>query len=294
MFTGSPRFESGSSFAGFIGTAINIDVQKSLQAQQEDTIDKQTRELKVANEELHRSNLELEQFAYIASHDLQEPLRKIQTFSHLIGERYKEQLSADVQRYLTKIEASAIRMAELIKDLLEYSRLSDSQQSYFRKTDLNKVVNNVLNDFEVSIDQKEIRVDREDLPTIEAIPLQMNQLMHNLIGNAIKFSKRGVQSYIRITCRYLTRDDLKKYDVKDEKLQYVLVTVQDNGIGFSPAYADKIFGIFQRLNDKANYSGYGIGLALCRKIVDNHHGLIMGQGEEDIGATFSVILPRSR
>lgn len=122
----------------------------------------------------------------------------------------------------------------------------------------------------------------------------MNQLMHNLIGNAIKFSRRGVQSYISIRCKYLTDKDLKNYDVKDASSKYVSLEIQDNGIGFSPTYAEQIFGIFQRLNDKAGYSGYGIGLALCRKIVDNHRGLIMAKGQEDQGATFTIILPCTR
>jgi PAS domain S-box-containing protein len=294
LFKGTPRYVAGHTFAGFIGTAVSINQQKLLLEAQENLVGERTRELMTANNLLARSNQELEQFAYITSHDLQEPLRKIQTFAHLIDERYHKTLSDEAQNFLQKINRAAGRMSELVKDLLDLSKLAYDNRFYFQSTDLNDLLSNVLSDLELLIAEKEIRIERDDLPTIEVIPVQVRQLFYNLMGNAVKFSRPGVQSFIRIKSRPLTKPDLKNYQVRDEGLEYILITIEDNGIGFSPEYSEQIFTVFQRLNDKTVYSGHGIGLALCRKIVDNHGGVIFATGKEDAGAVFSIVLPTGR
>ena len=247
-------------------------------------------ELSESNDHLVRANKELEQFAYVASHDLQEPLRKIQIFTNLLNQKFAGELSPDAASYLDKITSSANRMSNLIKDLLDYSRLTHNQ-SLFRKVDLNVVVSNVVTDFELLIRQKNITIRADELPTIEAIPIQMNQLFYNLVGNAIKFSKKGVKPFVAITSRVLPAQEFRNFLSLKTGRQYLEVTISDNGIGFSQEYAQQIFAIFQRLNDKSKYGGYGIGLALCRRIVDNHNGIIFAKGMENEGATFVFILP---
>jgi PAS domain S-box-containing protein len=290
LFKAAPRLTKGQ-FGGFIGTAVNIQDQKILQDQLQQSVDEKTQELRNANMQLSKSNQELEQFAYIASHDLQEPLRKIQTFSHLIQERFGPDLQAELQMYLEKINSSAVRMADLIRDLLEYSRLSFHDEHVFKAVDLNTVLDGVLNDFEVALQEKEIKILRGDLPVIEAIPIQMKQLFYNLIGNSIKFSRKGSkESRISITASPPEESDFQKYGLVIGN-EYVKIEFEDNGIGFSDEHAERIFQIFQRLNNKATYSGYGIGLALCRKIAANHGGYISATGEENSGAKVIVILP---
>ena len=250
-------------------------------------------ELREANDNLVKANNELQQFAYVASHDLQEPLRKIQTFSNILTDRFSEQFADQAVAYLGKINRSAARMSDLIKDLLDYARLS-APENAFKEVDLNHIVKQVLDDFEVWILQRKIIVESERLPLIECIPFQMNQLFYNLIGNAIKFSKKGVPGLIKIKVRFLSAIEVQKNQALRTGNSYCELSFQDNGIGFSPRYAEQIFAIFQRLNDKSLYGGYGIGLALCRKIVDNHRGLIYAKGKENEGATFVVVLPVSQ
>jgi PAS domain S-box-containing protein len=250
-------------------------------------------ELRQANDNLLKANNELQEFAYVASHDLQEPLRKIQIFSNILSDRFSEHLNAQALAYLGKISTSATRMSDLIKDLLDYARLSE-RESLFKKMDLNQILKQVLDDFEVLILQRNIVVQSETLPVIECIPFQMNQLFYNLIGNAIKFSKKGHPGFIKIRVRFLSDNEVEKNQALKKDSSYCELFFQDNGIGFSPQYAEQIFAIFQRLNDKSSYGGYGIGLALCRKIVHNHRGLIYAKGKENEGATFVVILPVSQ
>jgi light-regulated signal transduction histidine kinase (bacteriophytochrome) len=251
-------------------------------------VDERTKALMKANENLERSNEELEQFAYIASHDLQEPLRKIQLFNTMLLEQPGLTDTANV--YIEKVTASASRMTGLIKDLLEYSRLAQRDWQ-FEDTDLNTILKNVLTDYELLISQKGARLEIGLLPTIESIPFQMNQLFFNLIGNALKFTKRNTVPLIRITADKLTEDRKASIAQLHTANDYYEITISDNGIGFNQEYADKIFTIFQRLNEKSMYGGYGIGLALCRKIVANHSGIIYAQGQPKEGASFHFILP---
>ena len=287
-----------------IGVAQDVTEQKNFANELRKMVDERTRALQTLNEELAatneelsetnmhliRANKDLEEFAYVASHDLQEPLRKIQTFANIIDERFADELSDAAAEYLHKVTASARRMSSLIKDLLDYSRLTFKHSS-FQSLDLNTIVKDVISDFDVLITQKSTVIRVGELPVIEGIPIQMNQLFYNLIGNAIKFSRKGVKPEIDIISRLLDHNSVNQYPNLRSGKSYYEITISDNGIGFSQQYAEQIFAIFQRLNHRAIYGGYGIGLALCRKIIDNHNGLVFAKGKENEGATFTIILP---
>ena len=235
------------------------------------TDQKAARELAELNKRLTRSNNELEQFAYIASHDLQEPLRKIHIFSELLEAGLAQELDIPkLKGYLDKIKNASNRMSKLIKDVLEYSRLSRADQS-ITKVDLNQVIKDVLYEFELAIVEKDAVVDVDVLPVVRGIGPQFHQLFRNLIGNALKFSHQEPKISIRADGHH--------------------ISVKDNGIGFPQEFGDKIFDIFQRLNSQDVYSGSGIGLALCKKIVENHGGAIKAQSEPGKGSTFHIFLP---
>jgi PAS domain S-box-containing protein len=266
---------------GFTATFHNITELKNNQ-----------QELQEKVELLQSTNSELEQFAYVASHDLQEPLRKIKTYASLIDERFNEPSVSFAKVYLGKVMQSADRMSTLIGDLLNLSHLTKDTKA-FVQTDLNQILRNVLIDFELVIKEKNAVVTCAELPSMECIPLQMNQLFYNLINNALKFSVRERFPEINITVDLAEKEDIRHFNL-DHQLIYHKINFQDNGIGFDPKYADKIFVIFQRLNSRLNYSGSGIGLALCRKIALNHHGIINAEGKEGEGATFICILPEKQ
>ncbi len=244
--------------------------------------------LKSINEELLLRNNELEQFAYIASHDLQEPLRKIKTFSKLLGDSLEMN---DKQRdYFTRIINSSNRMSNLIRDVLDYSRLSRTEEQ-FANVDLNDILNSVKVDFELLIEEKRAIINSEILPAVQGIPLQLTQLFYNLLGNSLKFSKDW--PIITITCRQITEEEVNNIIELDANKSYYLIDFHDNGIGFEQQFARQIFTIFQRLNDKHSYAGTGIGLALCKKIVENHSGHLTATSALGEGATFHVYLPVS-
>ncbi|RYU93393.1 sensor histidine kinase [Emticicia agri] len=242
--------------------------------------------LKAMNEELLLRNNELEQFAYIASHDLQEPLRKIKTFSKLLHESLE--LNDKQKDYFNRIINSSNRMSNLIKDVLDFSRLSITDEQ-FVAVDLNEVLNLVKVDFELLIEEKSAVIHSDTLPVVPGIQLQLTQLFFNLLSNALKFSKK--QPVITIKSRKLNFDEINSIIDLDANKNYYLIEFQDNGIGFEQQYARQIFTIFQRLNDKQSYAGTGIGLALCKKIVENHNGYITATSELGEGATFHVYLP---
>ncbi|MBC9929489.1 PAS domain S-box protein [Chitinophaga qingshengii] len=249
-----------------------------------------TIELTEANYYLEKSNKELEQFAFVTSHDLQEPLRKIHTFAGLLCDSRQDMLSDTGKLYIEKMMISARRMSQLIHDLLNFSRLNRTDEA-FVPTDLNEIMVHVLNDFEVSIGQKNATVIVDPLPTIPAVPLQMTQLLYNLLGNALKFTAEDRDPYIHVSARLLLPEDFAGYPELDTSRTYHLISVKDNGIGFNQVYEDKIFQIFQRLNNRTAYEGTGIGLALCNKIAINHKGCIRAFGALGEGAVFNVVLP---
>ncbi|MBL7697497.1 MAG: hypothetical protein JNK79_05045 [Chitinophagaceae bacterium] len=242
--------------------------------------------------ELDRTNKELEEFAYIASHDLQEPLRKITSFSERLKEKLPANLEPDVQLYLNRMLAATDNMRTLIDNLLEFSRTSRISEP-FVKTDLNNIISEVKADLELKIEESDTDIESGILPTIDAIPLQMRQLFTNLFTNAIKFKQDGQSPRIVITSQKLTEDDREANQLRNN-VDYYKITVKDYGIGFEPEFALKIFQIFQRLHGKAEYPGSGIGLAICKKIVENHKGVIYAQSEPDRGAEFIIILPESQ
>ncbi|ACU61207.1 ATP-binding response regulator [Chitinophaga pinensis] len=236
--------------------------------------------------ELLRKNSELEQFAYIASHDLQEPLRKIRTFSELLQKSLQK--GNPVNNYFDKIQSSAERMTQLIKDVLDYSRLSNTEEK-FVPIDLNTILQQVKGDFDLLIEQKQATIKSNTLPVVKGIPLQLQQLFTNLIGNSLKFCEN--QPLISIFASPLPAPEIPFYPGLQEDISYVKLEFSDNGIGFEQQFAERIFAIFQRLNERKVYAGTGIGLALCKKIVENHHGIIRANGKLNEGATFTVILP---
>jgi signal transduction histidine kinase len=192
--------------------------------------------------------------------------------------------------YLSKINASSARMSELISSLLNFSRLMHKEERMVT-VDLNEVLLNVISDFELLIREKNALVEYDVLPVIKANPLQMNQLFYNLLNNALKFTRDGTAPHIRITRNEIDgQTAASSYDLVSHR-SYCHIRMIDNGIGFEQQYASKIFDIFQRLNDRLTYEGTGIGLALCKKIINNHGGHIYGEGKLGIGATFHVILP---
>ena len=240
--------------------------------------------------ELERSNMELAQFAYICSHDLQEPLRKIQTFA----DRFKIKWSVNIDEqgidYLNRIQNAANRMQTLIIDLLEFSKVSRKAQP-FVDVDMNKIAQDVISDLEVRIMETEADLQLEALPVIEADPLQMRQLFQNLIGNALKFRNPSMKPVIKIYSKKLSCIESNDAEGKLNEKEFYQFFIKDNGIGFAEKYLERIFVIFQRLHGRDEYEGTGIGLAICKKIVERHGGNITANSIIGEGATFVITLP---
>lgn len=231
--------------------------------------------------ELTRSNAELEQFAFVASHDLQEPLRKIQAFGDRLKVKCESIQSPEIRDYLDRMQSAATRMRTLINDLLAFSRVIRSSEP-FVEVDLTGVANEVLSDLEVRIEKTGAKIEAGPLPTIEADPMQMRQLLLNLISNALKFQPPGAVPVVQITSRAYTTPSGEPW---------CELSFKDNGIGFDEKYLDRIFAVFQRLHGRGEYEGTGVGLAVCRRIVDRHHGNILAHSKPGQGATFIITLP---
>ncbi len=239
-------------------------------------------QLKIHAKKLEISNRELQDFASVAAHDLQEPLRKIQSFSDRLQSKAREALSEESRDYLDRILGSAQRMQTLINDLLTYSRVTTKAQP-FVPVDLNETVRLIVSDLEVRLEQSHGKVEWSGLPTLEADPTQMRQLFQNLISNALKFHRPGVPPVVRVTS--------KLQETIAGRGRGYEIRVEDNGIGFEEKYLDRIFTIFQRLHGRFEYEGTGIGLAICRKIVDRHGGAVTATSKLGEGSTFIVNLP---
>jgi light-regulated signal transduction histidine kinase (bacteriophytochrome) len=232
---------------------------------------------KIAEQQLSRSNKELEQFAYIASHDLQEPLRKISAFGSRLASKCKDALDDQAADYLARMQNAALRMQSLIDGLLTYSRVTTKAQP-FSSVDLSVIVNEVLGDLETKIKDTGANVECSVNATIGADPLQMRQLFQNLIGNALKYHAHGVPPQVSVHAAVSGKN--------------CTITVRDNGIGFEQQYAEQIFGVFVRLHGRSSeYEGSGIGLSVCRKIVERHEGTITAQSEPGKGTTFTAVIP---
>lgn len=254
-------------------------------------VQERTADLGRANTELERSNRELQDFAFVASHDLQEPLRKIQAFGDRLRSKHGPELNTEAADYLERMQNAAKRMHTLINDLLMFSRVT-TKALPFAKTNLDKIANEVLGDLEVRLLQTGGRVEVSNLPTIEADPTQMRQLLQNLIANALKFHRDGVPPIIKIEGKLsLDRNPGTNNGKNGESCQ---ITISDNGIGFDEKYLDRIFTPFQRLHGRGKYEGTGIGLAVCRKIVERHGGTLTAWSKPGEGSTFVVDLPTTQ
>ena len=281
--------EDGTAYL-ITGTLLDITEQKVMERALEQQVLRRTEELKASNTHLSRTNQELEQFAFVASHDLQEPLRKIRTFSGLLEERSGNTLDEGARTYLSKIKSASERMSRLITDLLDFSRVS-SKSELRMPVDLNGILQKIEEDFELVIKQKNAVIDAQQLPVIEAVPLQMNQLFYNLLSNSLKFTREGIPPLIRIRARRIAPREASRHPDLGPRRVYWAIDVSDNGIGFDPILSEKIFTIFQRLNPRNQYEGTGIGLALCKKIVMSHGGTIYATAQPLQGATFHILLP---
>jgi len=286
-----PQRDEQGKIVMWVGGIINIHNQKVLEEQLGQQVLEGTQDLLEANFNLKHSNSDLEEFAYIATHDLKEPLRKIRTYSSWINDKFKPELPKEAQDFMLKIENASERMSKLIDDLLAYSTLLRPLEA-LESTDLNNILDYVLEDFDLLITEKDAVIRRTELPTLKAVPIQMKQLFHNLLGNALKFTSGTRQPVISVSCRIATQEELLLPELHADTA-YIELVFSDNGIGFNQEYADKVFTIFKRLNSRTKFSGNGIGLALCQKIVLYHHGHIYVKAKENEGASFHILLPLS-
>ncbi|OZI07323.1 PAS domain-containing sensor histidine kinase [Siphonobacter sp. BAB-5385] len=293
------------------GTAQDVTQQRETQRALEQLVQQRTEELAAANEELAsineqlessneeleesnvlftRSNENLEQFAYIASHDLQEPLRKVQQFGDILMSRYSSQLGDGVT-YLKRMQVASQRMSLLISDLLTLSRLS-SNQEFTELVSLTEILKTVLSDLELRIQESKASIRLEPLPMVRGDILQLGQLFQNILSNALKFRQPQLAPAIRMHSTQLWLDELPQ-DVQPARMAeaYACITIADNGIGFDEQYSQRIFQVFQRLHGKSEYPGTGIGLAICEKVVRNHGGAITAESQPGQGATFRIYLP---
>lgn len=273
-------------FFKWVGIFTDIHEQKMASEVLEQKVEKRTQQLIESNKRLEDSNHELQQFAFVASHDLQEPLRKIQVFSAMV----RESAAADkpeVTTYLNKISASAERMRKMITDLLDFAR--PPALDFFKKTDPNAIVDEVLSDLEVKIKTLNAKIEVGKMAELEIVPGQIKQLFQNLILNSLKFSRQGVAPKINITGEFVKERTFTSPAGKTG--DYYRISVADNGIGFDDVYAERIFEIFQRLNQKDAYEGSGIGLSIVKKIIDRHNGLIHATSKKGEGSVFTFILP---
>ncbi|KAA0993671.1 PAS domain-containing sensor histidine kinase [Dyadobacter aurulentus] len=253
-------------------------------------VQQRTAELNQTNAELINSNNNLQQFAYAASHDMQEPLRKIQSFGSRLQSLYSKELDENGVFMLNRIQDASKRMSMMIDDLLAYSRLT-TRDTEFQPVDMKEIVSNVLTDLEIAIQEQRTRIVTDDLPVIFGNRSQLTQLMQNLLSNAIKYRKTDEPSEIRLSSRAATADELVYITKPLDGHKYARIEVSDNGIGFDEIYLDRIFQMFQRLHGRSEFSGSGIGLALCKKVVQNHHGHITARSAVGEGSAFIVFLP---
>ncbi|OXB22567.1 histidine kinase [Flavobacterium tructae] len=246
-------------------------------------------ELQARNVELENSNKELASFNHVASHDLQEPLRKIQTFISRISDADKAVMSQNANDYIAKIEISAKRMRVLIDDLLLFSRTNTTKKEFI-KSNLNELLKNAEAELTEMIDEKKAVITSTKLPKLAVIPYQIEQLFINLIGNSLKYNRPNVAPEITIESQKVFSVDYRELLDPNVK-KYHKITFTDNGMGFDPQFKETIFVLFQRLHSKTDYPGTGIGLAICKKIVDNHKGYIMADSQPDQGSIFTIFLP---
>ncbi|HYH16721.1 MAG TPA: ATP-binding protein, partial [Flavisolibacter sp.] len=264
-----------------IGIVQDITQQKAGEEELEQRVKERTAELQKLNEEL-------QQFTYVSSHDLKEPLRKIQVFADA-AQHEIAQTNDKLVQYLHKVKQSANRMSTLLNDLLNYSLLSNTKH-LFAAIDLNSIATHIEDDLELMIREKGATIEKSQLPIVEGIPFQIKQLLYNILINALKFSKADTAPHITIKASELTNEEKQHFKLSIAENYYSL-NIIDNGIGFDQESAEKIFVVFQRLHDRRLYTGNGIGLSICKKIAENHNGKIVATSKPGQGSTFTVILP---
>ncbi|HYI77973.1 MAG TPA: ATP-binding protein, partial [Chryseolinea sp.] len=274
---------------GIVTTHIDVTDRKKnadLIAQNFKDLKMTSEKLSETNVQLERSNFDLMQFASVASHDLKEPLRKIQAFGNILQSKIENKLTEGEQNYFSKMISASNRMQSLIDDVLTLSKLSNGN-SIKEKTDLNKIIRQITEDLEIAIREKNAVIVNDPLPSIDAVRGQMHQVFQNLISNGLKFNDKK-EPVINISQQPIPQNLADSLGINPD--HYVNIVVSDNGIGFEDKYKEKIFGIFQRLHGR-NYEGTGIGLAIARKIIENHGGFIFASGKVNKGAKFQIILP---
>jgi PAS domain S-box-containing protein len=287
---GKTVFDATGKAIRMNGTAQDVTQQRAIQLALEQQVDQRTRQLQALVGDLERSNENLRQFAYVASHDLQEPLRKIQSFADLLQSQYAHQLGAGVE-HLQRMQVAASRMSTLIRDLLSYSRISTRQEAT-GSVSLTQVVQEVVTDLDLLIRETSATIDVVPLPVVPGNASQLRQLFQNLLSNALKFRRVHVPPVVRVHCQWLNAAQLPA-SVRPTRSAptYYRIDVIDNGIGFDDKYVDRIFQVFQRLHNRSQYPGTGIGLAICQKVAANHGGAITAVSQSDQGSTFSLYLP---
>jgi two-component system CheB/CheR fusion protein len=282
--------ESGN-IVKWLSAATEIQKQIEQRTELEIAVENRTNDLKQANQELLKMNKELEAFTYGSSHDLQEPLRKIQTFAGRILEKENKNLSEKGQEYFHLMKNAAERMQTLIQDLLAFSRINAAERK-FEKIDLNVIIEEVKEEFKEIIAEKQAVIEVKEICIVNIIPFQFRQLMQNLFSNSLKFCNPNIPPHIIIECRNIKYSKKNMLNLPAEK-EYCHIRITDNGIGFEKEFSEKIFEVFQRLHSKEEYAGTGIGLAIVKKIVGNHNGIITATSELDKGTTFDIYIPLS-
>jgi len=277
---GEPIRDEKKEIVKWVGAFTDIHEQKQAEVLLRQSEEKLEFLVKKRTEELERSNEDLQQFAHVASHDMKEPIRKIKIYSELISEEFNDQINSQAKHYLSKIQNASDRMLVMMDGVLRYAGMDGILQD-IETIDLNNIIQTVETDLEMVMQKKNAVIKRDELPKIEGYSVLIYQLFYNLISNALKFSKTDIHPIIEITYSQETYMNG----------MYVRLIIKDNGIGFEQEDAEWIFQSFARLNAKENYEGTGLGLSLCKKIVDRHHGLLSAVGKPGAGAEFIILLP---
>ncbi|TCN56551.1 PAS domain S-box protein [Flavobacterium circumlabens] len=273
----------------WVGTSHDIQNQKTFTNELEKQVHERTTELMTKNGDLVKMNIELRSFAYVSSHDLQEPLRKIQMFISRLEDTEEDAFTENAKEYFTRIKVAASRMQTLIVDLLDYSR-TNTLDKIFVNTNLEDLVKEVINDYKEIIEEKNAVIEFFDLSEVRGIPFQLRQLFSNLIGNSLKFTRKGISPHIIIKRVNIKEKEINAQSENPER-NYCHICFSDNGIGFETEYETRIFEIFRRLHDNVEFKGTGIGLAIVKKIVENHEGIITAKGTKGKGAQFNIYIP---